>query len=648
MKNPTAEWLETDGLGGFASGSADGIRRRRYHAILIAALDPPAERRALVKGIELWLEGPNGRIPLSSQHYRGDVTHPGGVGRLQSFQGEPWPTFTFVCGDGLRISQELCLVHGHALSLLRFRAHGPTTGYRLHARLLLSGRDFHTLEHEDHEVSLAPTVEREFISFALRDSRARLVLRSNGRYTHAPDWYRGFLYTEERARGLDCEEDLASPGELCWELGDGDAVIALLLDRPETRALFSAREVHTDVTDLLERERTRRAQFTSPLVRAADAYVVRRAAGGHSLIAGYPWFGDWGRDTFIALRGIALATGRLELARDVLLSWANLISEGMLPNRFADHGDAPEYNTVDAALWYVIVAGELLAHRGALLSAAERSKLGRAIRSIIAGSLHGTRHGIRVDIDGLLRAGEPGVQLTWMDAKIGDWVVTARCGKPVEIQALWIAALTVGARLDPDIVPFRDLARANFAEKFWCEERGHLYDVIDVDHESGRMDASLRPNQLFALGALGEPLVSVDRAERALRLVERELLTPLGVRSLAPSDARYAARYEGGPEQRDAVYHQGTVWPFLLGAYVDAVLSLRGAGESVRRDLQERVTDPLRAHLETAGLHHVSEIADAEAPHTPRGCPFQAWSVGELLRVVTRLAAHDADRAFAA
>lgn len=648
MRNPAAEWLETDGLGGFASGCADGLRRRRYHGLLIAALDPPAERRALVKGLELWLEGPSGRVELSSHLYRGDVTHPRGVDRQLSFQSEPWPTFVFGASDRLRISQELCLVHGHGLSVLRFRAHGDAAGYRLRARLLLSGRDFHTLEHEDTNVSLAPTVEGDFISFALRDPRARVMIASNGRYRHAPDWYRGFLYTEERARGLDSEEDLASPGELSWHLDQGEAVLALALDRPETRALFTARSIYEDATRLFEREHTRRARFTSSLARAADAYVVRQGASGQTLIAGYPWFGDWGRDTFIALRGIALAGGRFELARDVLLSWADLVSDGMLPNRFADHGESPEYNTVDAALWYVVVAGELLANAEAPLSAQERAKISRAIRSILAGSLHGTRHGIRVDIDGLLRAGEPGVQLTWMDAKIGDWVVTARSGKPVEIQALWIAALTVGARIDPDLLPFRDLARTSFAERFWCEERGYLYDVIDVDHEAGRVDASLRPNQLFALGALGEPLVSHERAARALRVVEDELLTPLGMRSLAPSDERYAGRYEGSPAQRDAVYHQGTVWPFLLGAYVDAVLGVHGDRESTRHELHARVVEPLREHLESAGLHHVSEIADADAPHIARGCPFQAWSIGELLRVVTRLSAADAERASAA
>jgi predicted glycogen debranching enzyme len=309
----------------------------------------------------------------------------------------------------------------------------------------------------------------------------------------------------------------------------------------------------------------------------------------------------------------------------------------MLPNRFADGADVPEFNAVDAALWYVIVAGELFARAAAVLSEIDQGRIARAILSIVAGYSSGTRHGIRCDHDGLLAAGEPGVQLTWMDAKIGDWVVTPRTGKPVEIEALWIHALDVAATLDAHWAPQRDLALRSFSDKFWCEERGYLYDVIDVEHVSGRTDASLRPNQLLALGGLSRVLVPDDRPRRALAAVEGALLTPVGLRSLAPDDARYAAHYGGGPRDRDAAYHQGTVWPWLLGPFVDAWLALHGQTAPRQREAYERFVKPLLAHLDTAGIGHVSEVADGDVPHTPGGCPFQAWSVGELLRLVVRL-----------
>jgi predicted glycogen debranching enzyme len=636
MKYPgSAEWLETDGLGGFASGSADGIRRRRYHGLLVAALDPPGDRRSLVKGLELWLEGPGGRSDLSAQRYRGDVTHPRGDKALLDFGIEPWPTFRYAAAPDLTIIQEVCMVRGLPLVLIRVQAKGNAQNCTLHARPLMSGTDFHGLEHEDARVDLRPQFEAGFVSFALRDPHARVLLASNGRYMHAPDWYRAFLYEEERARGLDSEEDLASPGELSWSLNE-PAVLVLAHDTPATRAAVDALQLRESVEALFDAERTRRAAFATGLHRAADAYLVRRGAGS-TVIAGYPWFGDWGRDTFIALRGLGLATQRFDLVRDVLVAWADLVSQGMLPNRFADGADVPEFNAVDAALWYVVVAGELSARAPGLLSELDHGRITRAILAIVSGYGNGTRHGIRCDQDGLLAAGEPGFQLTWMDAKIGDWVVTPRVGKPVEIQALWIHALDLAATLDARWAAQRDLALRSFSEKFWCEERGYLYDVIDVEHVPGRTDASLRPNQLLALGGLSRVLVPEDRVRRALAAIEGALLTPVGLRSLAPNDERYASHYAGGPRDRDAVYHQGTVWPWLIGPFVDAWLALHGQTAAHQREAYERFAKPLLAHLDTAGLGHVSEVADGDAPHTPGGCPFQAWSVGELLRLVERL-----------
>jgi predicted glycogen debranching enzyme len=297
---------------------------------------------------------------------------------------------------------------------------------------------------------------------------------------------------------------------------------------------------------------------------------------------------------------------------------------------------------VDASLWYAIVVAEwmdAMRDAGRTVAPADRRRLGDAVRAILDGFARGTRYGIRADADGLLAAGVPGVQLTWMDAKIGDWVVTPRVGKPVEVQALWVNALDAGARFDPAWAVVRDRARAAFEARFWNEDVACLFDVVDVDHEPGRVDGTIRPNQLFALGALPVALVEGERARRAVDTVERALWTPLGPRSLAPGEPGYAARYAGGVFHRDSAYHQGTVWPWLAGPFVDAWLRVRGDGDGARREARERFVAPLLEHLHDAGLGHVSEIADADAPHHPNGCPFQAWSVGELLRLEVRLGA---------
>jgi predicted glycogen debranching enzyme len=394
-----------------------------------------------------------------------------------------------------------------------------------------------------------------------------------------------------------------------------------------------------DVARLVNRlrrsERQRRSEFATPLERAAAQYLVQRGAG-RTLIAGYPWFGDWGRDTFIALRGLCLATGDLGTARSILSEWAGVVSEGMLPNRFSDDANAPaEYNSVDASLWFVLAADELLSHQAAvaLLTKEDRERLESAITEIVFGYARGTRHGIRRDDDGLLACGEPGVQLTWMDAKVFDWVVTPRIGKPVEIQALWVHALKIAGKRDPQLMRWAEEARLALETRFWDGERGMLFDVVDDGHRPGVVDATCRPNQIFAAGGLPFTLLSPERARSVVDLVERELWTPLGLRSLERAHPAYVGHYQGGVRERDSSYHQGTVWPWLIGPFVEAWVKTRGNTSEAKQRARERFLAPLQQHLARAGLGHVSEIADAEAPHTPRGCPFQAWSIAELLRL---------------
>jgi predicted glycogen debranching enzyme len=475
------------------------------------------------------------------------------------------------------------------------------------------------------------------VRFSSYEGVPDVVSFSNGDYRHAPEWYRQFLYAAERERGLDDTEDLASPGEFTWPLSAAgeQAVWILMAAGPRVPEAPTPDEVVTLATDMRVGERRRRDAFPTALDRAADAYLVRRGSG-KTIVAGYPWFTDWGRDTFIAIRGLCLATGRLADARDILVEWAGAVSEGMLPNRFPDRGEAPEFNSVDASLWYVVAVHELIQlarGRARILTPNQRRALETAVTQVVEGYAGGTRFGIRMDDDGLLAAGVPGVQLTWMDARVGDRVITPRIGKPVEIQALWLNALSIASQLDPKWSEVFERGRRSFVERFWRPDQGYLADVVDVDHVPNTRDDTFRPNQILAVGGLPVALIDGDKSRRVVDAVEARLLTTIGLRSLASGEPGYTPRYEGDSAARDAVYHQGTVWPWLIGPFVDAWVRVRGNTSEAKTEARHRFIDPLLEHLRSAGLGHVSEIADAEAPFTPRGCPFQAWSLGELLRL---------------
>jgi predicted glycogen debranching enzyme len=638
--SPSSEWLEADGLGGFAFGRADGVRTRRYHSVLAVATTPPTGRIVLVNGFDAWVEAPEGRFALSSQRYAPDVTHPDGATRVARFTRDPWPTWTYVLPNGLAITHELVGVRNAPLVALSWRINRPADA-RLVVQPFLSGRDVHALHHENPVFRFDARVAGRRVTWQPYGDLPPIIALANGDYLAEPTWYRQFQYDEERARGLDFVEDLGSPGRFIFSL-----------DRPAILALGAGSGAGTEIALPLlntspERcwetveatERRRRASFPSALHRAADDYIVARG-GGKTIIAGYPWFSDWGRDTFISLRGLCLTSAngdfdRFAEAREILLEWAEHVSEGMLPNFFPEAGKAAEYNSVDASLWYVIAVHEFLrlgqAERP--LTAADRRTLTTAIDAIVNGYARGTRFGIRADGTGLLAAGEKGVQLTWMDAKVGDWVVTPRIGKPVEIQALWINALRIAGRRSARWAALASHAQATFVERFWNEERGFLYDVVDVDHRVGVNDASLRPNQIFAVGGLPFPLVEGELARRVVDIVERQLWTPAGLRSLGPGEPGYIGHYRGDVRARDGAYHQGTVWPWLIGAFVEAWLRVRGDTAENRHLATTRFLTPLVRHFTESAPGHIGEIADADAPHAPGGCPFQAWSVGEALRL---------------
>jgi predicted glycogen debranching enzyme len=632
------EWLEADGLGGFASGTTGGLRTRRYHALLLTATTPPTGRMVLVNGLDAWVEererGKNGvsgeKEFLNQQRYSPDIVAPETSAVIESFEVDPWPTWVYRLSSGARIKQELFVLRGLSLVAMRWQIVGDSKPLKLQVRPFLSGRDLHALHHANPAFNFEAVAYGERVSWSPYQGVPGIDTVSNGTYRAEPEWYRNFLYAEERARGLDFEEDLAAPGIFSWDLAETEAVLIM----GAAGALPPGRAV--EIFERLSRaERDRRSRLGSTLERAADGYLVRRGSG-KTIVAGYPWFTDWGRDTFIALRGLCLARGRLFDARSILLQWAGLVSDGMLPNRFVDQGDSPEFNSVDASLWYVIAVHEYLQAAQATGNgtlAGDRSALIEAVLAIVAGYSRGTRFSIRLDSDGLLTAGEPGVQLTWMDAKVGDWVVTPRIGKPVEIQALWLNALRIAGEFTDR---YRDtLAEGlrSFNDRFWYATGGYLYDVIDADHEPGRTDSTLRPNQILAVGGLPYAVLDERLAPKVVEKIESRLWTPVGLRTLPQDDPRYAPYYAGDVRSRDGSYHQGTVWPWLLGPFIEAWVRVRGNTPAARREARARFFDPLRDHVWQSGLGHVSEIADAEPPHTPRGCPFQAWSVGEALRL---------------
>jgi predicted glycogen debranching enzyme len=636
------EWLEADGLGGFASGTTSGIRTRRYHALLLAATTPPSGRMVLVNGLDAWIKIGGESYAISSQRYGPTIVYPDGYSHVKEFRLDPWPTRLLEFQPGKFIRNELFVPFGRPAVILSWRFVGdPVPGASLVVRPLLSGRDFHSLHRQNSSFKFEATVTGEEVIWQPYAQVPQIFARSNGTYRQAPDWYRNFFYVEEWNRGLTGVEDLATPGIFEWDLTEAPAILTFSTDGD---ALGKRDTLCTELVATIQlEERLRRqteldstnvvpSENDSRLVKAVDSYFVKRGKG-KTIIAGYPWFGDWGRDTFISLRGLAITTGRLETARDILLEWSHAVSEGMLPNRFPDQGETPEFNSVDASLWYIIAVDDFLNCADSNLAPSDVvEQLTGAIEAILSGYYAGTRFAIRADSDGLLAAGVKGTQLTWMDAKVNGYVVTPRIGKPVEVQALWLNALVIGNRFSKRWGPIFDRGKEAFEARFWNQEIGCLADLVDVNHQPGTIDLTFRPNQIFSVGGLPLVLVSEQHARQIVDAVESQLWTPMGLRSLARNEPGYAPHYEGDPGHRDTSYHQGTVWPWLIGPFVEAWVRVRGNSADAKSEARTKFLAPLLKHLDEAGIGHISEIADAEAPFTPRGCPFQAWSLGELLR----------------
>lgn len=640
----THEWLETNGLGGFASSTVIGLNTRRYHGLLTAATKPPVGRIVMLSKLEEALLIDGRRYELGANQYPGAI-HPEGFQLQTGFRLDPFPVFSYEV-DGLEIEKSVFMVQGENTTVVQYQLRSQALSkvrantITLEIRPLAAFRDYHNTTHENSALNSQVEIADGLVSFKpYSDQPVLHIAHVDGEIEANGFWYHNFEYRVERERGLDFQEDLFSPFALKFTIdplsltGKSGARLSIIASTEHCEAkkadTYRAREIKRRQAIIST------LSIDSDLVRvltvAADQYLVARAEQ-KTIIAGYHWFADWGRDTMIALPGLTLATGRYEIAKSILLEFSKHVDQGMLPNRFPDAGETPEYNTVDATLWFFEAVRALVANTGDYDFV--RNHLYEVLNDIIEWHVRGTRYNIHVDDDGLLYSCEPGLQLTWMDAKVGDWVVTPRTGKAVEIQALWYNALRVMESLagkfndetrQKQYKTLSTRARVSFDSLFWNAETECLYDVVN----GVARDGAIRPNQIFAV-SLAHSMISKTKWAGILHVVERELLTPRGLRTLSPNDPNYVGRYEGDPRTRDGAYHQGTVWPWLMGPYITAYVKTFGKQAGLK--FWTLWLKEFEAHLREACLGQVSEIFDGDAPHAPRGCVAQAWSVAELLR----------------
>jgi glycogen debranching enzyme len=670
------EWLVTNGLGGYASGTISGVNTRRYHGLLVAALAPPVERTVLVAGLVGWVSHEGQRHSLAANEYADGTIDPRGYANVEAFSLDgTLPVWTYALGEA-RLERRVWMAYGSNTTYVSYellRADGPAT---LMVSPLVTYHDYHALS-SGH--GWQPDISRDGQAVVVRAFDGAVPYRlvaDGGTFQQGGDWWWNFHYRAETARGLDDRGDLFNPGMYTVTLEPGERWTVVLTTEPSVD-LDTVRAAPGQPAPALVAEQARQAallaragtaekhQLVRQLTLAADQFVVQRwstlaspdaAAAppqadstgppaapterpiGKTVIAGYHWFNDWGRDTMIALPGLTLSTGRPADGASIMRAFAPYVADGLLPNNFPDRaGVEPGYNTADAALWYVLA---VRAHHAATGDEALVDELLPTLRSIADHYARGTRYGIGVDpADGLLRAGEPGVQLTWMDAKVGDWVVSPRIGKAVELNALWYNVLrTLAAFLGSDggraardaagAAAYADQAdrlQASFRARFVQRGARYLADVVDTPQ--GGDDLSVRPNQIFAV-SLPYPLLEGADARAVVDAVGEALLASYGLRSLSPDDPAYHGSYGGDQRQRDGAYHQGPVWGWLAGAYAEAYYRVHGDAAAALA-----ILEPFEDHLHDAGLGSISEIFDGDPPHPAHGCIAQAWSVAEVLRV---------------
>ena len=634
------EWLVTNGIGGFAAGTVSGNLTRRYHGLLIAALNPPVGRTQLVAKVDEVIEYVGASYSLAANRWSSGAIEPHGYVHIQNFRLEGTvPVWQIALGEAL-LEKRIWMRQGENTTYVQYQVMRCSQPLHLRVAVLVNYRDYHSTTHAgDWQMkveSLPNGVHVHPFEGAIRFK----LLSARGHWEPRHEWHRGCFLPQERYRGLDDHEDHLNAATFGIQLSFGESVTLVFSTEPNVdlngeRAEESQRSHDSQITTAWRKTSSHVATVPASiqqLVHAADQFIVKRPLPddpqGCSIIAGYPWFADWGRDTMIAVPGLTLATGRPEIAKQILVSFSRYVDGGMLPNNFPDAGGRPEYNTVDAAFWYIEAIRQ---YYEATQDRETLAVLFPKLLQIIDGHLKGTRYHIHVDdSDGLLYAGETGVQLTWMDARVDGREVTPRIGKPIEINALWYNALETLTRLAPVVGkladPFAKMASVvekSFA-KFWNASAGYCYDVIDSPGVGS--DPTLRPNQIFAVSLPQSPLTA-EQQKSVVDICARRLLTPHGLRSLDPRHPAYQGHYGGSPAQRDGAYHQGTAWGWLLGPF--ALAHFR-----VYRDRQLALSflEPLCQQIQAHGLGTLSEIADGDAPFSPRGCVAQAWTVAETLR----------------
>ena len=624
------EWFETDGTGSYAMGTVAGPNTRRYHGLLVAALAPPVQRNLLLAKVEERVSIDGEEHDLATNQYPATI-YPRGFERLHEFRLDPFPIWTWQLGSDT-ITRKVFLVRNERACVIQYDASCDCT---LTVRPLLAFRDYHALTHANSGINGAVERHEGFLSIQLYPSLPALILNhSTAEFIEDGVWIYNLEYPIERERGMDDHEDLYSPGWFRFEVKKGETAWIVAAIDPDRRY---------DLNDIQrveqEHRKARSISGTSPfevrLEAAANQFRACREDGRPTIMAGFPWFADWGRDTMISLPGLLIHRGLLDEARQVIEGFLYHLNQGLIPNHFPDVG-APHYNTCDATLWMFHAVWSYVEHGGEIKWV--RETFYPAAKSILGWHLRGTLYGIHMDErDGLLEAISHGIQLTWMDAKVGDWVVTPRQGKPVEVNALWYNVLRM-TRIwaaefgDSDYAhtlgQLGDQVGASYTEKFWNPERNCLYDVLGPNGP----DPKVRPNQLFAV-SLPFALLDVPRQQAVVSICRDKLLTPYGLRSLAPDDPDYKAHYSGDRVERDSAYHQGTAWPWLLGPFVTAYL--RAFGRTTEHIAYCRqLTSKLEPQLLVAGLGTLSEVHGGDEPHLPGGCIAQAWSVAELLRLL--------------
>jgi predicted glycogen debranching enzyme len=642
------EWLVANGIGGYASGTVAGLLTRRYHGLLVAALNPPLGRTLMLTKLDETARYGESTYPLHTNRWTDGSIEPSGYGQIERFSLEGTvPVWRFACADAL-VEKRIWMEQGANTTYIQYTLHRSTQPISLTLKALVNYRDYHgSTQGNDWQMTIKPmgqgvvvVAHSEAVPLYLLCAAAEKSLCDLAQVTPVHHWYEGFDLAVERYRGLSDRENHLHAATFGITLNPGESFTLVASTEPQPNlngeAALNARRIYEQ--QLLNRwkvhqpDRSEAAPaWVSGLVLAADQFIADRPLPDHpdgkTILAGYPWFSDWGRDTMISLPGLTLTTGRSDIARSILKTFAQYVDRGMIPNRFPDAGEIPEYNTVDATLWYFEA---IRAYYSATQDEDLLRELFPVLADIIDWHCRGTRYGIRLDTsDGLLYAGEAGVQLTWMDAKVGDWVVTPRIGKPVEANALWYNALRTMATFARLLgksaqiyAVMADHALAGFS-RFWNNETGYCYDVLDGPDGA---DAALRPNQIFAVSLPESPLDPVQQ-RCVVETCGRMLLTSHGLRSLAPNHPQYQGHYGGDQRQRDGAYHQGTVWGWLIGPFVLAHLRVYGNPAQAREFLE-----PMANHLYSRGLGSLSEIFDGDAPFTPRGCIAQAWTVAEVLR----------------